>query len=69
MRLSNRRDIDDNVKFREDFGGVRNESQFYSNELCSHLERQDVARREKMKGNPQKLSRNARLIYLVDEAG
>jgi hypothetical protein len=30
----------------EDFGGVRKESQFYSNELCSHLELQDVARRE-----------------------
>ena len=31
----------------EDFGGVRKESQFYSNKLYSHLKMQDVVRRGK----------------------
>jgi hypothetical protein len=35
------------VRDGEDFGGVRKESEFYSNELCSHLKVQDVARRGK----------------------
>jgi hypothetical protein len=45
--LSNRMDINDNVRIREDFGGVRKESPSYSNELWSHLEIQDALRREK----------------------
>jgi len=32
-----------NVRDGEDFGGVRKESQFYSNKLYSRLEIQDVA--------------------------
>lgn len=36
-----------NVRDVEGFRGVRKESQVYSNEVCSHLKIQDVARREK----------------------
>jgi hypothetical protein len=35
------------VRDGEDFGGVRKELEFYSNELCSHLKVQDVATKRK----------------------
>jgi hypothetical protein len=42
-------DMLDSVRDGEDFGGVRKESEFYSNELCGHLKVQDVARRKTRK--------------------